>query len=105
MDVHDRADVLAEILRERLPSVQRVIEEWSVSGAEAVSYAQVKDLIWQLAAPLGLSLLGFSATEQALRQSPSDTDIMAERELFARAGDDAGRALEQFLTAADKIRP
>lgn len=105
MEAQDRVEILAEIVRERLPSVRRIIEEWSVPEAEAVSYAQLKDLIWQLAAPLGLSMLGFSAAERARREEPTDPELQAAGELFARVGEDAGQALERFLSVADSIRP
>lgn len=107
MEAQDRVEILAEIVRERLPSVQRIIEEWSVPEGEAVSYAQLKDLIWQLAAPLGLSMLGFSAAERARREVGASTDpeILAASEFFARVGDNAGQALERFLSVADSIRP
>lgn len=105
MDDRDRAEVLAEILRERLRGVERVVEEWSVPQAEAVSYAQLKDLIWQLAAPLGLSMLGFSAADRAHREGDVDTDLLATRALFARIGQDTGALLERFLVAAGDLQP
>lgn len=104
MEEHDRVEILAEILTERLATVQRVIEEWSVPAAEPVTYAQLKDLIWQVAAPLGLSMIGFSAAERARRESPADLDLLRARELFGRAGEDASQLLERFLQAADAVR-
>ncbi|HET9014490.1 MAG TPA: hypothetical protein VFN57_02765 [Thermomicrobiaceae bacterium] len=105
MDERARADILAEILRERLPGVERVVEEWSVPEAEAVSYAQLKDLIWQLAAPLGLSMLGFSAAEHARQAGEIDVDLQAGQALFARVGQDTGRLLERFVRAAADLQP
>lgn len=105
MDDRDRVEILAEILRERMPNVQRIVEEWSVPEADLVSLAQIKDLIWETMAPLGLSILGFSAAERERRQSPADPDLAEASALFARAGEDAGRLLERFLQAADRIRP
>ncbi len=105
MDDRARAEVLAEILRERLSGVERVVEEWSVPGAEAVSYAQLKDLIWQLAAPLGLSMLGFGAADRARQQGDVDTDLLAAQALFARTGESTGALLERFLAAAGALQP
>lgn len=105
MDEQDRAEILAEILEERLPTVQRVIEEWSVPGAEAVNYAQLKDLIWEIMAPLGLTVIGFSAAERARQASPADPDLLSARDLFAHVGADIGRLLDRFLETADAIRP
>lgn len=101
----DRVEILAEIVRERLPSVQRLIEEWSVPESDAVNYAQMKDLIWQAAAPLGLSLLGFRAVEHARLEDPSDLDLQQAGALFSRVGGDAGDIIERFLRAAADVRP
>lgn len=104
MEDRDRAEILAEILRERMPSVQHIINEWSVPEADAVSYAQIKDLIWQIAAPLGLSMLGFSVTERARAEDPGDVDLLGDRALFARAGEESGALLESFLAVAHGLR-
>lgn len=104
MDNHARVEILAEILRERLPSVQRVIEEWSVPHSDPVTYAQVKDLIWEVLAPLGISMLGFSAADRAAQES-TDPDILQARALFARTGEDTGRLLERLMQIADSVRP
>lgn len=103
MDDRDRAEILAEILRERLPGVQRTIEEWSVPHADPVTYAQLKDLIWQVLAPLGLSLIGFRAAERAALEG-ADSDLLQDGALFARIGEDAGRVLDRLLAAADEVR-
>jgi len=105
MDERRRAEILAEILEERLPGVERVIQEWSVPHAEAVSYAQLKDLIWQAAAPVGLSMLGFSAADRARREGDIDADLLAARALFARIGQDTSDLLERFLAAAADLEP
>jgi len=104
MEDRDRAEILAEILRERMPAVQHIIDEWSVPEAEAVNYAQIKDLIWQIAAPLGLSMLGFSVTERARNEEPGDIDLLGARALFARAGEESGALLESFLSVAQGLR-
>jgi len=96
MEDRDRAEILAEILRERLPGVQRTIEEWSVPHADPVNYAQLKDLIWQVLAPLGLA-------ERAALEG-ADPDLLQERALFARIGEDAGRVLDRLLAAAGEVR-
>ncbi len=80
-----------------MASVRYIIDEWSVPDSDAVNYAQIKDLIWQIAAPLGLSMLGFSTVERALREDPGDIDALGNRALFAQAGEDTGALLEQFL--------
>ncbi len=104
MDDRDRAEILAEVLRERMPSVRHIIDEWSVPESDAVNYAQIKDLIWQIAAPLGLSMLGFSTVERALREDPGDIDALGDRALFAQAGEDTGALVEQFLEMAGRLR-
>ena len=107
MDVMDdlaRVEILEEILRERLPTVRHIIDEWSVAGAEALSYAQSKDLIWQIVAPLGLSMIGYSAAERARQEEPGNLDLLEARELFARTGEDVGRLLELFLEVAGRVR-
>jgi len=104
LDELTRAEILAEILRERLPTVRHFIDEWSVAGSDAVSYAQTKDLIWQIAAPLGLAMIGYGAAERARREEPGNQDVVEALSLFARAGEDAGRLLDQFLAAAAGIR-
>ena len=38
MDDRERAEILAEILRERMPSVRHIIDEWSVPESDAVKY-------------------------------------------------------------------
>lgn len=101
----DRVEILAEIVRERLPGVQRLIEEWSVPESDPVNYAQMKDLIWQAAAPLGLSLLGFRAVERARLEDPGDLDLQQAGALFSRVGGDAGDIIERFLRAAADVRP
>jgi hypothetical protein len=93
-------DVLAEVLRERMESVKYIIDEWSVPGADAVNYAQIKDLIWQIAAPLGISLLGFSLAEDALQNDPGDISLEEAQALFGRVGEEMGSRLEQFLDLA-----
>lgn len=93
-------DVLAEVLRERMESVKYIIDEWSVPGADAVNYAQIKDLIWQIAAPLGISLLGFSLVEEARQTDPEDTALQDAQALFGRVGEEMGSRLEQFLDLA-----
>lgn len=104
MDDHERAEILAEVLRERLPSVQYIIDEWSVPESEAVNYAQMKDLIWQIAAPLGLSMLGFSASERARQVDPGDIDAIETRALFSKTGEETGALIEHFLSAAGRLR-
>ncbi len=104
MDDRDRAEILAEILRERMPTVRHIIDEWSVPEADAVNSAQIKDLIWQIAAPLGLSMLGFSVSERARREDPGDIDLMQARALFASAGEESGALLERFLSVAHGLR-
>lgn len=104
MDDRERSEILAEILKERLPSIRYIIDEWSVPQAEAVNYAQIKDLIWQIAAPLGLSMLGFSVAERAHQEDPGDIDLLQSRALFARTGEDAGALLERFLNVAGGLR-
>ncbi len=104
MDDRDRAEILAEILRERMPTVRHIIDEWSVPESDAVNYAQIKDLIWQIAAPLGLSMLGFSVSERARMEDPGDIDLMQERALFAGAGEESGALLERFLSVAHGLR-
>lgn len=104
MEDRERAEVLAEVLRERLSSLRHIIDEWSVPEAEAVNYAQIKDLIWQIAAPLGISMLGFSVTERARAEDPGDIDILEARGLFSEAGEEAGALLESFLTIANRLR-
>ncbi|MDI3340954.1 MAG: hypothetical protein QJR03_10530 [Sphaerobacter sp.] len=103
MEDRDRAEILAEILRERLPGVQRTIEEWSVPQADPVTYAQLKDLIWQVLGPLGVSMIGFRAAERAAAAG-GDVEVLQARALFARVGEDAGRVLERLLTAAGQVR-
>ncbi len=104
MDDRDRAEILAEILRERMPTVHHIIDEWSVPDSDAVNYAQIKDLIWQIAAPLGLSMLGFSVSERARMEDPGDIDLMQERALFAGSGEESGALLERFLSVAQGLR-
>lgn len=101
----DRVEILAEIVRERLPHVQRLIEEWSVPESDPVSYAQMKDLIWQAAAPLGLSLLGFRAVEHAHLDDPGNIDLRQAASLFSQVGSDTGDIIERFLQAAAGVRP
>jgi hypothetical protein len=104
MDDRDRAEILEEILQERLPSVQYIIDEWSVPEADAVNYAQIKDLIWQLAAPLGLSMLGFRATQRERQNDPGDIDLLSAEALFLRTGEEVEALLERFLAVADGLR-
>ncbi len=104
MDDRERAEILAEVLRERMTSVKYIVDEWSVPESEAVNYAQIKDLIWQIAAPLGLSMLGFSASQRSRQEDPGDVDVMEAQALFARVGEDVGALLERFLTTAGRLR-
>ena len=104
MDDRERAEILAEVLRERLPSIRYIVDEWSVPESEAVNYAQVKDLIWQIAAPLGLSMLGFSVSERARHDDPGDIDVLEAHALFAQAGEDSGALFERFLLIANGLR-
>lgn len=104
MDDRERAEILAEVLRERMSSLRYIIDEWSVPESEAVNYAQIKDLIWQIAAPLGLSMLGFSVSERVRQTDPGDIDVLEARALFAQAGEDAGALLERFLSIASGLR-
>ena len=104
LDEQTRAEILAEVLRERLPTVRHIVDEWSVAGSDAVSYAQTKDLIWQLAAPLGLAMIGYSVAERARQEEPGNLDVIEATRLFARTGEDVGRVLDQFLAAAAGIR-
>ena len=104
MDDRERAELLAEVLRERLSSIRYIIDEWSVPESEAVNYAQVKDLIWQVAAPFGLSMLGFSVSERARQSDPGDIDVLEDQALFAQAGEDAATLLERFLLIAAGLR-
>jgi hypothetical protein len=99
-----RAEVLAEVLRERMPSIQYIIDEWSVPEAEAFNYAQLKDLIWQIAAPLGLSLLGFSLAENGRHENPGDADLQEAQVLFSRVGEEMGTLLDQYLDIAGILR-
>ena len=104
LEDEDRAEVLAEVLRERMPSIQYIIDEWSVPEAEAFNYAQLKDLIWQIAAPLGLSLLGFSLAENARRENPGNADLQEAQALFGRVGEEMGTLLDQYLDIAEILR-
>jgi hypothetical protein len=104
VDDRERVEILAEVLQERMASVRYIIDEWSVPQAEPVNYAQIKDLIWQIAAPLGLSMLGFSVVERAVHDDPGDIDALGTRALFAQVGEDAGVLLERFLTIAGELR-
>ena len=104
MEDEERAEVLAEVLRERMSSVQYILDEWSVPEAEAFNYAQLKDLIWQIAAPLGLSLLGFSMAENARHGNPGDSDLQEAQALFGRIGEEMGTRLDQFLDIAGMLR-
>jgi hypothetical protein len=98
------AEVLVEVLRERMQSVQYIIDEWSVPEAEAFNYAQLKDLIWQIAAPLGLSLLGFSIAENARRSDPGNSELLDAQQLFGRVGEEMSARLNQFLEIAAVLR-
>jgi len=98
------AEILAEVLRERMQSVQYIIDEWSVPNADAVNYAQLKDLIWQIAAPLGLSLLGFSMSDNARRSDPGNDELQQAQALFGRVGEEIGDLLNQFLGIAALLR-
>ncbi len=104
MDDRERAEILAEVLRERMPSIRYIVDEWSVPESDAVNYAQIKDLIWQAAAPLGLSMLGFSVSERARQTDPGDIDVLETQALFAQAGEDFGAMLERFLSVASELR-
>ncbi len=105
MEDRDRAEVLAEILDERLASVRHLLDEWSVPQAEALTYAQAKDLIWQLFAPFGLAMLGYRVAERALREEPYDPALRSALERFTQTGEAVGNLLERFLAAAGEIRP
>lgn len=105
MDDRDRVEILDEILRERGSSVQRLIEEWSVPHADPLTYAQAKDLIWQIMAPLGLSLLGFRAAERAQQVAPADAALRDALYRFHQTGEEAGQVLERLLQIADSVRP
>lgn len=105
MDERERADILAEILNERLPSVRHILDEWSVPESDALNYAQAKDLIWQLAAPLCLSMLGFSAAEHAHQEDPGDPDLARDQVQFARVGEDVADLLNRFIAIAAGVRP
>src|SRR5689334_22992634 len=105
MDDRERMDILAEILRERASSTRHVLDEWSVPHADPLTYAQAKDLIWQIAAPLGLSMLGFSAAERVRRDDPGDPDIQSALAGFARTGEETGRLMERLLRAAAGVQP
>jgi hypothetical protein len=104
LDDEQRVEILAEILRERLPTVRHVVDEWSVAGSDPVSYAQTKDLIWQIAGALGLAMVGYSAAERARHEDPGDLELLEAQRLFARSGEDVGRVLERFLAAAARVR-
>lgn len=104
IEERERVEVLAEVLRERLPGLRHIIDEWSVPQADPLSYAQAKDLIAQIAAPLGLALVGFSAAERARRDDPGDLDTLQAQALFARAGEELSQALDRFLAIAAQVR-
>ena len=104
MDDLEQVEILAEVLRERLPTVTHIIDEWGVAGSDATSYAQIKDLIWQIAAPLGLAMLGYSAAERARQDEPGNLEVGEAQALFARAGEDCGGVLGLFLGAASRVR-
>jgi hypothetical protein len=104
MDDQDRAEILDEILRERMRAVRSILDEWSVPEADALTYAQAKDLIWQIAAPFGLAMLGFRVAEQALSDDPGNLDLMQSLRRCSRTGDDAGQLLERLLQTAARVR-
>ena len=104
MEDEEGAEVLAEVLRERIQSIQYIIDEWSVPEADAFNYAQLKDLVWQIAAPLGLSLIGFSMAENARHSDPGNAELQDAQALFGRVGEEMGTLLNQFLEIAVMLR-
>lgn len=104
MDERERMAILAEVLEERLPYVQNVLDEWSVPESDALSYAQAKDLIWHLVAPLGISLIGYRAAERALDDDPGDSDAQQAYERFTSVGKRIGDMLDDALHAAHTVR-
>jgi hypothetical protein len=104
MDERERMLILAEILDERLPYIQSVLDEWSVPESDALSYAQAKDLIWHLVAPLGISLIGYRAAERALDDYPGDSDAQHAHERFTSVGKRIGDMLDDALQTANSVR-
>jgi hypothetical protein len=104
MEDHDRVMILSEILSERLPYLRNVVDEWSVAESDALNYAQAKDLIWQLMAPLGISLVGFKAAERVLDENPTDQDAREAYQQFTSVGREIGDMIEYFLQSADSVR-
>ena len=104
MDDQQQVEILEEILEERLTSLRHIINEWSVPEADALNYAQAKDLIWQMGAPLGLAMVGYSAAERVLREDPANHEMLQAQELFASSGEEIGQILDRFLAAADRVR-
>ena len=104
MDERERMMILLEILDERYPYVQNMLNEWATDGADALSYAQAKDLVWQLLAPLGISLIGYRAAERALDDYPSDPDAREAYERFTAVGQQIGDTLDDALNVAHSVR-
>lgn len=104
MDERDRMLILEEVLNERLPYVQNVLDEWSVPEADALTYAQAKDLIWHLVAPLGISLIGYKAAERVLDESPGDASAEEAFHQFASVGKQIGDILDDALRSAGSVR-
>ena len=100
-----RLEIIVEVLRERLPAARRVVEEWSVPGPEALTYSQAKDLIWQVAAPFGLAMLGYTLAERLVEAGDADLDLLASQGHLAHVGEETGALLDRLLRAADQVRP